>query len=61
MLDPAPVGSLPLAKNAMHSPSSIYIIGERERANLVVRTARFFRYIFIYLFIGERERANLVV
>ena len=33
----------------------LVIIGERERANLVVRTARFF-YI-----IGERERANLVV
>ena len=47
MLDPATVGSLPLAKNAMHSPSSI--IGERERANLVVRTARFFRYIYIYI------------
>ena len=29
----------------------IIIIGERERANLVVRTARFFRYIFIYIFI----------
>ena len=37
--------------------STTNIIGERERANLVVRTARFFRYIFI----GERERANLVV
>ena len=33
------VGSLPLAKNAKHSSS---IIGERERANLVVRLARFF-------------------
>ena len=33
------------------------IIGERERANLVVQLARFFcQYI-----IGERERANLVV
>ena len=34
------VGSLPLAKNALHSPTSI-IIGERERANLVVQLARF--------------------
>ena len=34
----------------------ILIIGERERANLVVRLARFF-----YIIIGERERANLVV
>ena len=36
------------------------IIGERERANLVVQLARFF-YIYIYFWLGERERANLVV
>ena len=34
----------------------VSLIGERERANLVVRLARFF-----CLFIGERERANLVI
>ena len=27
------------------------LIGERERANLVVRKARFFRYIYIYILI----------
>ena len=37
------VGSLPLAKNAKHSSSTV--IGERERANLVVRLAT---YIIIY-------------
>ena len=26
-----------------------YIIGERERANLGVRTVRFFRYLYIYI------------
>ena len=40
------VCSLPLAKNAMHSPTSnnegAIIIGERERANLVVRSSGIF-------------------
>ena len=47
----APVGSLPLAKNAKHSSS--IIVGERERANLVVQLARFF-YIYIYIYILGR-------
>ena len=38
--DTVSVCSLPLAKNAMHSPTSKKrVIGERERANLVVRSS----------------------
>ena len=40
------VCSLPLAKNAMHSPTSS-IIGEQKRANLVVRSSGFFYYIIM--------------
>ena len=60
---------------SMHSPSIYtYIIGERERANLVVQLAAIFLYIvysYIYIYIyytrrmhgivGERERSNCVV
>ena len=43
MLDPAPVGSLPLAKNAMHSPSS-WRAGASQPSGA---NGAFFRYIYI--------------
>ena len=38
----------------------VYIIGERERANLIVQRARFFWYIYIYIYIyhGRCHTAN---
>ena len=36
----------------------IYIIGERERANLIVQRARIFCYIYIYIYHGRCHTAN---
>ena len=54
------VGSLPLAKNAMHSPSILYptVVGRctyRNTRLLILRTSRWMQCIF-----GERERSNCV-
>ena len=51
-----PLGSLllrivpiPAQQQGIYANFGIYVIGERERANLIVQRARFFWYIYIYL------------
>ena len=36
----------------------VILIGERERANLIVQRARFFWYIYIYIYHGRCHTAN---
>ena len=42
-----------LSRSNRYHSHPCYIIGERERANLIVQRARFFWYIYIYIYLSR--------